>query len=207
MYSDKLTLAHIFNNKALAKKLPIGDYKEQGNHKGKMDSKAQMRIIANQVRDIAKQASTPFYKPLRTSRSNRTIVISGKLVKPYGQAFDSIFRAIDGKKRLLASLAVNNETIRFAMNEDKAKVQPFGDTRTQTSQLKEKSPKLLLRAKSVAEIKKMNANQLWGVVNDITDNIVYSGNYSQTVKELGINTSTELFRAEQRKWQKKVGLI
>jgi len=207
VYSDKLTLAHIFNNRSLAKKLPLGDYKEQPNRKGKIDNKAQMRVIANQVKDIARQAATPYYKPLKTTRSNRTIVISGKLVKSYDTAFNGIFKAIDGKKRLLASIAVNNETIRYASMEDKARSYLFGDSKAQTRQLKSQSPKLYLRAKSTAEIKKMNANQLWGVMNDIMDSIKYSGNYPATVKELGINTSTEQFRREQLNWQKKVGLI
>jgi len=206
VYSDNLTLAHIFNNRSLAKKLPLGDYKEQSNRKGKIDNKAQMRIIANQVKDIARQASTPYYKPLKASRSNRTIVISGTLIKSYDTAFNGIFKYIDGKKKLLANITLNNEVIRLASLEDRKRVLPYGDAKSQTRQLKQNSPRLILRAKSIVEIKRMNGNQLPLVVNDIVESIFYSGNYPLTAKELGINLNSEQYKLEQRKWQKKVGI-
>ncbi|MDR1138316.1 MAG: hypothetical protein LBK70_00345 [Clostridiales bacterium] len=207
-YSDKLTLAHIFNNKSLAKVLPIGDYKEKSNRKGKIDDKAQMRIIANQVMDIAKQSAVPYYSPLKVKWSNRSIVISGTLTKSYDGAYNAIFRAVDSKKRLLASLATNNELIRMAWLENKGKFPMFGDdTVGQGQYLRRVSPKLLLRAKSVADIKQMNDNELLDIVNDIVDNIKYSGNYPQTVSQLGIRMDTQQYRQAQAKWRKKVGLI
>lgn len=194
-YSNNITLLDIFNNKTVAKKLPIGNYKEQGRG-NKLDSNAQIRIIANQILDFSRTAARQYYNPLRCSRKNRTITVKGKLQKSYNAAYNGIYTALKGKARLLATLITNNELIRCAVIED-------------TLRKGGQAPKLYLRIANVTQIKNMNANQLWGLLNDIVNNIKYSGNYPKTSKLLVREDKQygNQFNDQWKKWFNKVDRI
>lgn len=191
-YSNYISLADILNSKSAIKKLPIGSYREQTRGK-RLDGNAQLRIIANQILDFTRSAARQYYNPLSCRRNNRSITVKGKLTTTYNAAYNGIYRSLKGKSRLLAALIMNNEIIRYAAIED-------------SMRRNGKFPKLYLRISNVNQIKHMNANQLWGLLNDIVNNIKYSGNYPKTAKLLVKDDKQygDQFNNQWRKWFNKV---
>ena len=170
--NKEIKLIDFYKNKKLKQKLPIFNFKDNISNK-KRDSNAQLRMIADQILSYTRQCAKPYYKTLSVKRTNRTIVVAGQLKTTYNKAYNGIAKAIEGQRRLIACLAMNNELLQTALIED-------------ANRKNDMRPALNLRASSIVEISKMNSNQLFGVMNDIMKDILYSGNYPKTAKKFNI---------------------
>ena len=170
--NKEIKLIDFYNNKTLKQKLPIFNFKDSISNNNR-DSNAQMRMIADQILSYTRQCAKPYYKSLSVKRRNRTIVVKGKLKTTYNKAYNGIAKSIEGKRRLIACLALNNELLQNALIED-------------ANRKNDMRPALNLRANSIVEINKMNSNQIFGVMNDIMKDILYSGKYHKTAKKFNI---------------------
>ncbi len=188
LYKQNFSLSDIFNNKSIRKKLPIGDFNEIEKNK-RVSKNGQLRIIGNQIKSLSSAAASKYYNKVRVTRTNRTITIKGDLNVSYGKAYNGIYNYIKSKSGLLSSLALNNEILQTAWMEEKKNSKPT---------------KLYLKVANIKEIKSMNANQLKSLMNDIIDNIRFSGNYPKAQKLFGEKQDGDFMKQKQI-WMKKVG--
>lgn len=189
LYCQNISLSEIFNNRSIRKKLPIGDFKEVEKH-NKITKNGQLRIFSNQIKSISSAAASKYYKKVKVTRSNRTIIINGELKTSYGKAYNGIYLYVKNKSGLLKSLISSNEVLQTAWLEERKNVS---------------AQKLYLKVSKIKEIKNMNANQLKSLLDDIIDNIRFTDNYPKAKKMLGEKQDANYF-VKRQLWMKKVGV-
>ena len=196
-YSQVFSLKDLLNNPELKGKLPFIDYKEK-EVGGKVSVRTGMKTVNREVFDTATSAARPFYKPIITKRSGDLMIIGGELVGDHNDAVDAVYSALLGKKQLLSFTANNGQMIRDALKEAEKNKRKYGI-----------DSKLYLRAQSIEEIKGMTDKQLYALMQNITENIVYGDNFPRTqakykVEEFEVDSPYDY---EQRKlrWKFKVG--
>ena len=140
-YKRQFTLSDIFNNKDLADKFPLVNYKQRDDDK----YRTKMNTIVALVRNTAKAAATPFYKPLKVDRSGNTIDVSGTLIGDYDEAYESIYHALVAQKSMMKYTVNNGDMIRAALVEGK-KTELRGG----------KEPKLWLRVANKEHVRSRN---------------------------------------------------
>lgn len=206
-YSQHFTLKDIFNNTALADKLPLINYKETELDNGKIQRRTNAKTINRQVFDISVAAARPFYSPLHASKHGDIITIEGKLVGEHNSAVETVYRSLLASRMMLIYTANNADMIRDALKESEKNKRKYGI-----------NSKLYLRVKSMQQIKAMNNKQIQALMNDIMQNIIYGDNFPQTQKKWreeniylpskgasGLEYAT--YEQQQLAWKRKVGDI
>lgn len=204
-FTQNFTLTDIFNNKKLKDKIPLINYKEKELENGKVSRRTNAKTVNRQVFDTATSAARPFYKPLKTSRSGDTMIISGDLVGDHDGAVEAVYNAIQSKKSILIWTANNADMIRSALKEaEKNKRQNGINT------------KLFLRVQSMQQIEGMTKPQIQALMGDIMENIIYGDDFPETQKKFNVKemldtqarTSkeyTHTYSQRQLRWKYKVG--
>lgn len=204
-YSKTFTLKEIFNNKNLRGKLPLINYKETEREDGKISRRTNVRSVPMQVYDLARNGAKGYYKPLLSTKAGNTIVIDGTLVGDYDEAFESVYRSIYGGKTLLIWTTNNANIIRSALKESE---------RTKSREGKE--CKLYLRAQSMAQIEGMTKKEIYALMEDIMENILFSEDFTQTQKKFNIKDTLNLqigikgnlnYTQRVLRWKYKVGAV
>lgn len=199
-YSQNFTLADIFNNKNLAGKLPLINYKEKERDDGKISRTTNAKTVNRQVFDTAKSAARPFYKPLVASQSGDTLILSGNLVGDEDAAVDAVYNALVGIKQVLVFTANNADMIRDALKESEKNKRKHG-----------LSGKLFLRAQSMQEIEGMSKQKYVQLVNNIMENIIYGDDFPATQKKWNVQdmkvNSPFSYEERRERWKQRVGLI
>lgn len=193
-YFQKFTLKDIFNNKKLAGKIPLINYKEITREDGKISRRTNAKTVNRLVFDISSKSARPFYKPLVATRSGDRMFIGGTLVGDHNQAIDAIYRGILAQKQNISLTANNADMIRGALKEAEKNIQKFGGT-----------SKLYLRVASMQEIESMTDKQIRSLINDIMENIIYGDDYPQTQKKWDTGSGNN-YNRKKDKWKKKVGI-
>lgn len=206
-YFQKFTLLDLFNNKELRDKLPYINYRRvvkiNYGHGFTTSIRTNTQTIYSKVADIATKSARPFYKPLKATTSVPTINIGGNLVGDQDDCVNAIYNAIVGQKTMLTLTANSADIIRDAIKEgDKAFFQ------------KGSQPKLYLRVASIAEIKGMSERQIYNLMKDVMENIIYGEDFASTQNKYDIKNRPDLleksgvnYEKRQENWQKKVGQI
>lgn len=199
-YSQNFTLADIFNNKNLAGKLPLINYKEKERDDGKISRTTNAKTVNRQVFDTAKSAARPFYKPLVASQSGDTLILSGTLIGDQDAAVDAVYNALVGIRQVLVFTANNADMIRDALKESEKNKRKHG-----------LSGKLFLRAQSMQEIEGMSKQQYIQLINNIMENIVYGDDFPATQKKWNVQdmkvNSPFSYEERRERWKQRVGLI
>ena len=190
-YSQNFSLTDIFNNKKLKNKLPLINYKEK-------ETKNEITLVGKQVYDTSVSASRPFYKPLKASKNDNSIIIGGTLVGDHNDAVESVFSALQGIKTLLGITANCIDMIRDALKESEKNKRQYG---TDT--------KLYLRVQSMQQIESMSNKEIVAFIQNIMENIYFSDNFPMTQKKYKVE-SIKLkgaYNYEQLKkmWKDRVG--
>lgn len=197
-FSKTFSLVDIFNNKKLAGKLPLINYKETEREDGKISVRTNAKTINRLVFDISTSAARPFYKPIKTHRAGNTMVISGNLVGDHNAAIDSVYNALIAQRQVMLYTVNNADMIRSAIKESEKNKRKYGI-----------DSKILLRAKSMQEIEGMSKRQLQALMNDIMENIFYSGNFPETQKKYSVEQlpvkSPLNYDQRKKAWEDKVG--
>lgn len=206
-YFQKFTLLDLFNNKELKDKLPYINFRRvvkiNYGHGFTSNVKTDTQTIYSKVADIATKSARPYYKPLNATRSAPIINIGGNLVGDQDDCVNAIYNAIVGQKTMLTLTANSADMIRDAIKEsDKAFFQ------------KGSEPKLYLRVASMAEIKGMSDKQIYNLMKDVMENIMYGEDFAKTQMKYDIRQRPDLlektgmsYDKRQENWQKKVGQI
>ena len=204
-YFQKFTLLDLFNNKELKDKLPYINFRRvvKINYGQGFTSnvKTDTQTIYTKVADIATSSARPYYKPLKATRSIPTINIGGNLVGSQDDCVNAIYNAIVGQKTMLTLTANSADMIRDAIKEsDKAYFQ------------KGSEPKLYLRVASIAEIKGMSDKQIYNLMKDVMENIIYGEDFAKTQMKYGVNEREDIierngapYDVSKANWQRKVG--
>lgn len=199
-YSQRFTLTDIFNNKKLRNKIPLINYKEKELENGKISRRTYAKTVNRQVFDTATSAARPFYKPLKTTRSGDTMIISGELVGSHDGAVDAVYNALLSKRSLLLWTANNADMIRSALKEAEKNKRREGI-----------NSKLYLRTQSMQQIEGMSKPQIQALMENIMENIFYGDNFPETQKKYNIENLkvNSKYTYEQRKlrWKYRVGDI
>lgn len=201
-YSQKFTLTDIFNNRRLAGKLPLVNYKEIERENGKTSRRTSMKTVPMLVYQTAKSAAKPFYKPLEASKSGDEIIIDGDCGEQYDEAYEAIYAAIKAQQQLMSFTVNNGDIIRSALKEGEKSRRKTGV-----------SVKLYLRAQSMQQIEGMTKTQLKSLLQNIMENIVYGDDFPETKKkykaqEIGVITGKHAKTYEEARadWRRRVGL-
>ena len=204
-YFQKFTLQDLFNNKELKDKLPYINFRRvvKINYGQGFTSnvKTDTQTIYSKVADIATSSARPYYKPLKATRSIPTINIGGNLVGSQDDCVNAIYNAIVGQKTMLTLTANSADMIRDAIKEsDKAFFQ------------KGSEPKLYLRVASIAEIKGMSDKQIYNLMKDVMENIMYGEDFAKTQMKYDVKGRIDIavkesapYEIRQENWQRKVG--
>ncbi len=197
-YSQNFTLTDIFNNKRLKGKIPLINYKEIEREDGKVSRRTNAKTINRLVFDISTSAARPYYKPITTHRSGNTMVISGNLVGDHNAAVEAIYNALQSQKQVMSYTVNNADIIRSALKEAEKNKRNYGaDT------------KLYLRAQSMTEIEGMTKREIQALIDNIMENIFYSGNFPETQKKYGVENlpvkSPYDYKQRQEQWKRKIG--
>lgn len=199
-YSQIFTLTDIFNNKKLRNKIPLINYKEKELENGKISIRTYAKTVNRQVFDTATSAARPFYKPLKTTRSGDTMIISGELVGNHDGAVDAVYNALLSKRSLLIWTANNADMIRSALKEAEKNKRRDGI-----------NSKLYLRVQSMQQIEGMSKPQIQALMENIMENIFYGDDFPETQKKYNIENLkvNSKYTYEQRKlrWKYRVGDI
>ena len=194
-YSRHFTLADIFNNKKLADKLPLVNYKERTTGDLKTSRTTSMKTLSAFVYEKSVIAATPFYEPLKAQKSGDIIVLGGNLVGDRNEAVEAVYGALVASKFLMEFTVNNMEMIRSALKEGE---------RTKPA------PKLYLKYNSMAQIEGLDKKGLKTLMQDIMENLYYSDDYGKTQEKFGVrNRVINLFSYERNKerWARKVGVL
>lgn len=200
IFSQTFTLKDIFNNKNLKGKLPLINYREIEREDGKISVRTNAKTVNRFVFDTATSAARPFYKGIKTTRSGNIMEISGELIGDHDSAVDAVYNALQNSKSALSYTANNADMIRSALKESEKNTRNYGI-----------SSKLYLRCQSMAEIEGMSKPQLFALMNDIMENIMYGDNFPKTqakykVEEMKLNTALD-YKQRKIRWKYKVGDI
>lgn len=200
IFSQTFTLKDIFNNKNLKGKLPLINYREIEREDGKISVRTNAKTVNRFVFDTATSAARPFYKGIKTTRSGNIMEISGELVVDHDSAVDAVYNALQNSKSVLSYTANNADMIRSALKESEKNTRNYGI-----------NSKLYLRCQSMAEIEGMSKPQLFALMNDIMENIMYGDNFPKTqakykVEEMKLNTALD-YKQRKIRWKYKVGDI
>lgn len=199
-YSQIFTLTDIFNNKKLKDKIPLINYKEKELENGKISRRTNVKTVNRQVFDTATSAARPFYKPIKTSRSGNTMIISGELVGDHDGAVDAVYNALQAKRSILIWTANNADMIRSALKEAEKNKRNFGI-----------NSKLYLRVQSMQQIEGMTKPQIQALMSDIMENIVYGDDFPKTQKKYGVDKlavkSPYNYNQRKLRWKYRVGDI
>lgn len=200
IFSQTFTLKDIFNNKNLKGKLPLINYREIEREDGKISVRTNAKTVNRFVFDTATSAARPFYKGIKTTRSGNIMEISGELVGDHDSAVDAVYNALQNSKSVLSYTANNADMIRSALKESEKNTRNYGI-----------NSKLYLRCQSMAEIEGMSKPQLFALMNDIMENIIYGDNFPKTqakykVEEMKLNTALD-YKQRKIRWKYKVGDI
>jgi len=197
-FSQIFTLTDIFNNKNLKDKLPLINYKEKELENGKISRRTNAKTVNRQVFDTATSAARPFYKPIITTRSGDTMIISGELVGSHDGAVEAIYNALLAKRSILIWTANNADMVRSALKEAEKNKRSGG-----------LGSKLYLRVQSMQQIEGMSKREIQALMSDIMENIVYGDDFPMTQKKFAVDkiSVNSPFNYEQRKirWKFKVG--
>lgn len=199
-FTQNFTLTDIFNNKKLKDKIPLINYRGKELENGKISIRTYGKTVNRQVFDTATSAARPFYKPLKTSRSGDTMIISGELVGDHDGAVDAVYNAIQSKKSILIWTANNADMIRSALKEAEKNKRQNGI-----------NSKLFLKVQSMQQIEGMTKPQIQELMSDIMENIVYGDNFPETQKKYGVDKlavkSPYDYNQRKLKWKYKVGNV
>lgn len=200
IFSQTFTLKDIFNNKNLKGKLPLINYREIEREDGKISVRTNAKTVNRFVFDTATSAARPFYKGIKTTRSGNIMEISGELIGDHDSAVDAVYNALQNSKSVLSYTANNADMIRSALKESEKNTRNYGI-----------NSKLYLRCQSMAEIEGMSKPQLFALMNDIMENIIYGDNFPKTqakykVEEMKLNTALD-YKQRKIRWKYKVGDI
>jgi hypothetical protein len=196
MYQQKFTLKDIFNNQKLKGKLPLINYKEVLQENGKYSKRTNAKTINTLVYDTSVKSARPFYKPLKATRNEDTVIIGGNLVGNQDDAVNAIYQALLAQRMLMIWTANNGDLIRSALKESEKKQKLYGE-----------NAKLFLRVGSMQEIESMNNKQLASLMNDITKNLYYSDDFPDTQKKYNlkdIQVGVYDYNQQKLKWKRKV---
>ena len=197
-FTQNFTLTDIFNNKKLKDKIPLINYKEIEREDGKISRRTNAKTINRLVFDVSTSAARPYYKPITTQRSGNTMIIGGNLVGDHNSAVDAVYNALVAQKQVMIYTVNNADMIRNALKEAEKNKRKYGI-----------NSKLYLRAQSMAEIEGMTKRQIQALLNDIMENIVYSGDFPETQKKYGVENlpvkSPYNYKQRQLRWKFKVG--
>lgn len=197
-FSQTFTLTDIFNNKKLKDKLPLINYKEKELENGKISRRTNAKTVNRQVFDTATSAARPFYKPIITTRTGDTMVISGDLVGDHDEAVEAVYNALLAKRSILIWTANNADMIRSALKEAEKNKRNNGI-----------NSKLYLRVQSMQQIEGMSKQQIQALMSDIMENIVYGDDFPETQKKFGVENisvnSPYNYKQRQLRWKYKVG--
>lgn len=199
-YAKMFTLQEIFNNKNLAGKIPLVNYKETTDELGAQHRTTNMKSVSKIVFESAKLGARPYYRPLKAVKSGDFITIGGKLNGELNTAYNAVYKAILSQTNMIRFTANNAEMIRSAVKES-AKIKRSSG----------KEPKVWLKIGSMQEIETMGKRELNALMDDIMRNIFYNPDFAQTqkkfrVQEIPVNRSTNYERRKEN-WLKKVGEI
>lgn len=200
IFSQTFTLKDIFNNKNLKGKLPLINYREIEREDGKISVRTNAKTVNRFVFDTATSAARPFYKGIKTTRSGNIMEISGELIGDHDSAVNAVYNALQNSKSVLSYTANNADMIRSALKESEKNTRNYGI-----------NSKLYLRCQSMAEIEGMSKPQLFALMNDIMENIIYGDNFPKTqakykVEEMKLNTALD-YKQRKIRWKYKVGDI
>lgn len=197
-YSQNFTLTDIFNNKKLKDKIPLINYKEKELENGKISRRTNAKTVNRQVFDTATSAARPFYKPIKTSRSGYTMIISGELVGDHDGAVEAVYNALQAKKSILIWTANNADMIRSALKESEKNKRNRGI-----------DSKLYLRVQSMQQIEGMSKQEIQALMENIMENIFYGDDFPETQKKYGVEKLEvkSKYNYDQRKlrWKFRVG--
>lgn len=204
-YFQKFTLLDLFNNKELKDKLPYINYRRvvkiNYGHGFTTSIKTDTQTIFSKVADISTRSARPFYKPLKATRSVPTINIGGNLVGDQDDCVNAIYNAIVGQKTMLTLTANSADMIRDAIKESDTAFLQNG-----------KQSKLYLRVASIEEIKGMSDKQIYNLMKDVMENIMYGDDFAKTQMKYGVKERVDLivkesapYEIQQENWKRKVG--
>lgn len=193
-YSQIFTLKDIFNNKKLRGKLPLVNYKERTDEGGKVHRTTRMQTIPVMVFETSKSVARPFYKPMEAHKAGNFISIGGTTESDLDDIQDAVYSALSAKSGLMSFTANSADMIRTALKE---------------GERQSPQPKLYLRAVSMLEIENMNNRQLQALMDNILENIFYSGNFPKTaqkyaVEQIKVNSPLS-YEQRKQKWEMRVG--
>ena len=194
-YSQHFTLADIFNNKKLADKLPLVNYKERTTGDLKISRTTSMKTLASFVYEKSVTVARPFYEPLKARKSGDLIVLGGNLVGDQNEAVEAVYAALVASKSLMELTVNNMEMVRSALKEGE---------RTKPA------PKLYLKYNSMAQIEGLDKKGIKALMQDIMENLYYSDDYGKTQDKFGVrDRRVNLFSYERNKarWERKVGAL
>lgn len=197
-FSQTFTLTDIFNNKKLKDKLPLINYKEKELENGKISRRTNAKTVNRQVFDTATSAARPFYKPIKTTRSGDTMIISGEMVGDHDSAVEAVYNALLAKRQILIWTANNADMVRYALKEAEKNKRNNGI-----------NSKLYLRVQSMQQIEGMSKQQIQALMSDIMENIVYGDDFPETQRKFAVENiqvnSPYNYRQRQLRWKYKVG--
>lgn len=201
-FSQIFTLKDIFNNKKLAGKIPLINYREREREDGKTMVRTSPKSVPRLVYDTSVKAARPYYKPLNPSKSGDTIIIDGTLVGDYDAAVNAVYEALVAQKQIMKWTVNNADMIRDALKEGEKNARLYGI-----------SSKLYLRAQSMQEIEGMSKRQIQALMTDIMENIVYGDDFPKTKKKWGVENFDAIpqrgrlldYNQLRQMWKNKVG--
>lgn len=201
-FSQNFTLADIFNNKKLAGKIPLINYREREREDGKTIKRINVKTVPRLVFDTSIKAARPFYRPFKPSKSGDVIIMDGTLVGDHDAAVDAVFAALLGQITVMKWTVNNADMIRDALKEGENNSRRYGFKSA-----------LYLRAQSMREIEGMSGRQIQALMTDIMENIVYGDDFPKTklkwsVEDISTNPQRgRILTYEQRRlrWKTKVG--
>lgn len=197
-FSQTFTLTDIFNNKKLKDKLPLINYKEKELENGKISRRTNAKTVNRQVFDTATSAARPFYKPIKTTRSGDTMIISGEMVGDHDSAVEAVYNALLAKRQILIWTANNADMVRSALKEAEKNKRNNGI-----------NSKLYLRVQSMQQIEGMSKQQIQALMSDIMENIIYGDDFPETQRKFAVENiqvnSPYNYRQRQLRWKYKVG--
>lgn len=201
-FSQIFTLKDIFNNKKLAGKIPLINYREREREDGKTMVRTSPKSVPRLVYDTSVKAARPYYKPLNPSKSGDTIIIDGMLVGDHDAAVNAVYAALVAQKQIMKWTVNNADMIRDALKEGEKNARLYGI-----------SSKLYLRAQSMQEIEGMSKRQIQALMTDIMENIVYGDDFPKTKKKWGVENFDAIpqrgrlldYNQLRQMWKNKVG--